>query len=402
MAAGLRDAGGPHACPSAGVRDWLARLVAIDSTSRRSNLPVVEAVAGHARSLGLEPLLFPTPAGDKADLVVTVPAADGRTAGGVMLAGHLDCVPVDDQAWASGPFTLTERDGRLYGRGTADMKGFVAVALASLPRLVSSPLSEPVHLGFTYDEELGCLGAQPLVDGLAAAGRTPRVAFVGEPSSMRMVLGHKSINLLRVTLRGVAAHSSLTDQGVNAIEYGAEVVRAWRERADRWRAEGPFDAAYPVPWTTGSVNQIGGGIAVNTVPERCVVTLEFRAVGATDDAAEIDALRAVCAGVERRMKAEDAAAWVTVDVLSATPGLDAPPDAPAVGLGRRLGLAVGDHKVTYGTEAGVYARGGISAVVCGPGDIAQAHRGDEYVELTQLAACEAFVDRLVEHLRVEG
>lgn len=388
--------------PSAAVVAWLERLVALDTTSRDPNLPLLDLVTAHAREHGLEPVLFPSADARKANLVVTVPAVDGSVSGGVMLAGHTDCVPVDSQSWASDPFTLTERDGRLYGRGTADMKGFLAVLLASLPSIAAAPLAEPLHLGLTYDEEVGCLGAQPFVDALAASGRTPRLAFVGEPTSMRMVLGHKSINVVRVTLHGVAAHSSLTDQGVNAVEYGAEVVRFWRERADRWRAQGPFDEAYPVACTTGSVNQVSGGIAVNTVPDLCVVTLEFRAIGATDDRAEIAALRAFCAGVERRMLLEDAAASVVVEVLAETPGLDTPRASDVVAFGERLGLEASPGKVTYGTEAGVYALAGIGSVVCGPGDIARAHRADEYVELEQLALCEAFVTRLLGALGQAG
>ncbi len=384
--------------PSAAVRTWLERLVALDTTSREPNLPLVELVADHARGLGLDALVFPTADGTKANLVVTVPAADGRTRGGVMLAGHSDCVPVDGQAWASDPFTLTERDGRLYGRGTADMKGFDAVAVAALEPASALRLSEPLHVGLTYDEELGCRGAQPFVDALVAADRVPRLAFVGEPSSLRMIRGHKSINVVRVVLRGLAAHSSLTDQGVNAIEYGAEVVRYWRGLADRWRAEGPFDDAYPIPYSTASTNRVEGGIAVNTVPELCTVDLEFRSIGVVDDAAEIAALRAFCAGVEARMQAEDPAASVVVEVSSSTPGLDLPADAEVVDLGRSLGLPAVDDKVTYGTEAGVYARAGISAVVCGPGDIAQAHRADEFIEVSQLAECEAFVARLLQRL----
>lgn len=388
--------------PSAAVREWLTRLVALDTTSRDSNLPVIDLVAAYAHDLGLEPLVFPTADGRKANMVVTVPDAAGGVRGGVMLAGHVDCVPVDGQRWASDPFTLTERDGRLYGRGVADMKGFVAVAVAALADLVAAPLAEPLHVGLTYDEEVGCLGAGPFVDSLAAAGRTPRLAFVGEPSSLRMIRGHKSINVLRVTLRGVAAHSSLTTQGVNAIEYAAEVVRYWRERAERWRDEGPYDPAYPIAYTTGAVNQIAGGIAVNTIADLCEVTCEFRAIAATDDAAEIEALRAFCRDLEQRMRAENPAASVTVEVMASTPGLDTAADAEVVTLGHALGLESTDDKVTYGTEAGIYSRGGMSAVVCGPGDIAQAHRADEYIEVAQLAEAEAFVGRLVDRLRVDA
>lgn len=393
--------------PSAAVLTWLSRLVALDTTSRDSNLPLIELVADHARSLGLNPRVFPTAEGRKANLIVTVPAHDGGTAGGVMLSGHSDVVPVDGQRWASDPFALSVRGDRAYGRGTADMKGFDAVVVAALEHAVERPLAEPLHVALTYDEEVGCLGAPPLVASLRAEGLSPRVCFVGEPTSMRMIRGHKSINVVKVTLTGVAAHSSLTTQGVNAVEHAAEVVSFWRRRCERWRSEGPFDDAYPIAYTTGSVNLIAGGTGVNIIPAECAVTLEFRGVAATSADAEIDGLRAFCRQVEGRMRAEasghdeapDAAPSVVVDVLSQTVGLDAPEDGPAVALGRVLGLEVRPDKVTYGTEAGVFADAGISTVVCGPGDIAQAHKADEFVELDQLARCERFVAGLVDHVR---
>lgn len=387
--------------PSPGVLDWLARLIALDTTSRDSNLPLVDLVAEHARSLGLDPHVFPKEDGTKANLVVTVPDADGKTAGGVMLSGHSDVVPVDGQAWASNPFTLTERDGLLYGRGTADMKGFNAIIVDALAELVAQPLREPVHIALSHDEEVGCIGAQPLVDGMRSVGLAPRVCFVGEPTSMRMIRGHKSINLVTITLHGLAAHSSLTAQGVNAIEHAASVVRYWRERADAWRTTGPFDEAYPIAHTTGSVNQIAGGNGVNIIPAECSVTLEFRSIGtAADDQAEIDALVAYCREIERAMRAEDASASVEIDVRAQTPGLDTPTDSDAVRLGEQLGLEVQDDKVTYGTEAGIYANAGISTVVVGPGDIAQAHKPDEFIDPDQLAQCEAFIGRLIDHVRV--
>ncbi len=385
--------------PSAAVLDWLERLVAFDTTSRGSNLALIDAIAEDARALGLPVHVFPTVEGDKANLVVSVPAASGSVAGGVLLAGHTDCVPVDGQAWSSDPFTLRHRDGLVYGRGTADMKGFLAVILAALPALTAQPLAEPVHLGFTYDEEVGCLGAQPFVAALDGVGIRPRVAFVGEPTSMRMIRGHKSINLVHVDVWGVAAHSSLTRDGVNAIEFAAEIVRFWQQRCATWQAEGPFDEAYPIAHTTGAVTMIEGGTGVNIIPAHCRLTLEFRSIGGTDDVAVVEELRAFCGEVEARMRAQDSSAGVSVSTSTMTAGLSADADAPAVALGLALGLAASEDKVTYGTEAGIYAAGGMSAVVCGPGDIAQAHKPDEFVSLDQLAAAEAFVGRLVEHLR---
>ncbi|WP_342372006.1 acetylornithine deacetylase [Propioniciclava soli] len=381
------------------TRDWLRRLVALDTTSRDSNLPLIELVADHVRGLGLTPHVFPTPDGAKANLVVTVPDADDNTSGGVMLSGHTDVVPVDGQAWTSDPFELTERDGRLYGRGTADMKGFNAVVIAALPELLAQPLRQPVHLAFSYDEEVGCQGAPPMVDALAELGLAPEVTFVGEPTSMRMICAHKSINVIRIAVRGVAAHSSLTDQGVNAIEHAASIIRWWRERCDRWRDEGPYDEGYPIAHTTGAVTLISGGNGVNIIPAEADVALEFRAIAEVDDAAVIAELEAACAQVEATMRDEDPAASVTVAVGTSTVGLETPLDAPAVRLGEALGLEPLPDKVTYGTEAGIYSDAGISAVVCGPGDIAQAHKADEFIEISQLAACEEFVGRLIAHLR---
>lgn len=385
--------------PSSDVLTWLQKLIAIDTTSRDSNLPLIELVADHARGLGLEPRVFPTPDGRKANLLVTVPDADGNTDGGILLSGHSDVVPTDGQNWTSDPYTLTERGGLLYGRGVTDMKGFDAVAVNALAALVAQPLSTPVHVGLTYDEEVGCVGAQPFVDSLKEAGVVPDIVFVGEPTSMRMIRGHKSINLVEATFHGVPAHSSLTASGVNAIEYAASLVRYWRDQADRWRTEGPFDEAYPLAYTTGSVNLISGGNGVNIVPERASVTLEFRSISETDDRAVLDAVVAYCRELEGQMKAENPDASVDVQILCETVGLDTPEDAPAVKLGEELGLQVQADKVTYGTEAGIFAGGGMSAVVCGPGDIAQAHKPDEFVDPDQLAQCEAFVNRLVEHVR---
>lgn len=390
----------PASAPTPETLDWLRRLVALDTTSRESNLPLVEAVAAHARGLGLEPHVAPTPDGRKANLVVTVPDAGGRTGGGVMLSGHTDVVPVDGQRWASDPFVLTERGGRLYGRGTSDMKGFDAVVLAALPAMLAAPLREPIHVALSYDEEVGCLGAGPMVDLLASLG-LPRVCFVGEPTSMRMIRGHKSINVVRIDVTGAAAHSSLTDAGVNAIEHAARIVGHWRQRCERWRTEGPFDQAYPLPYSTGAVTMIDGGTGVNILPATCGLTLEFRTIAGVDDAAEIEALRAVCADVQDAMRAEraGAGAGVSVTVESSTVGLETPEDGAAVELGRSLGLASRPDKVTYGTEAGVYADAGISTVVVGPGSIDRAHKPDEFIEPAELAACEAFVNRLIGHLR---
>jgi len=378
--------------------DWIRRLVEIDSTSRLSNLPVIELIADEARRLGLTPHVCPTPDGQKANLLITVPAEDGTTAGGVVLSGHSDVVPVDGQRWSSDPFVPEVRDGRLYGRGTCDMKGFVGVAVALLPDMIAAELREPIHLAISYDEEVGCLGGDQIVKDIADLGLAPRACIVGEPSSMRVITGHKSISWARVTFRGRSAHSSLTAEGVNAIEYAARLVTFVRGIADEWKAQGPFDAAYLIPYSTASVNIIEGGIAVNTIPDECAVTFEFRALPSLDQQAVLDRIEAHARELEALMRAEHDEASVDFYVGASTPGLDTDPASDAITLAVALGGTATVDKVTYGTEAGQYAAAGIETIVCGPGDIAQAHKSDEFVELDQIRACEAFVTRLIEHL----
>lgn len=381
---------------------WIERLVGLDTTSRDSNLPLIEAVADYVRGLGLKPHVFPDDDGDKANLLVTVPASDGSTSGGVMLSGHTDVVPVDGQDWDSDPFTASVRDGRIYGRGTCDMKAFSAAALTLLPEFVEAELEQPLHLALSYDEEVGCLGGAAIVKQIADLGLAPRLCVVGEPTSMRVVPAHKSINVLTATFTGVAAHSSLTPQGVNAIEYAARFVTAARGIADGWRSDGPADDAYLVPSSTMSVNRIQGGIAQNTVPDRCVVEMEFRTIAAVDPDETVERLRGVVDGLAEEMRAENAAAGATLEVLAAVPGLDTPTDSPAIGEVVGWGGLASEGKVTYGTEAGQFSGSGIATVVCGPGDIAQAHAANEYVALDQVRACEEMFGELLAALRGPG
>lgn len=372
--------------------------MSIDTTSRDSNLPLIEVVAQEMRSRGIEPHIFTTDDGTKANLLATVPAADGSTSGGVVLDGHTDVVPVDGQSWTSAPFEPQVRDGRLYGRGTCDMKAYIAVALHTLPAMLEAELSEPIHFALSYDEELGCLGGAVLVKQIADLGLAPRVCIVGEPTMMQVVRAHKSINSVRVTFHGVAAHSSLTPNGVNAVEHAAAFITKMRAMATSWRTEGPYDSAFPVAYSTTSVNIVEGGIAGNTVPDRCVVQLEFRTIAADDPEVVTDRLRGFVAEIEAEMKTEDERAHVDVEVLAAVPGLDTEADSTAVELAVALGAEASPEKVTYGTEAGQFAGSGIETVVCGPGDIAQAHAADEFVDLAQIQQCERFMTDLVAHL----
>lgn len=379
--------------------DWLRRLVAHDTTSRGPNQPLIDEVSDYLAGLGVTTHVRPHPdQPGKANLVATIPAGDGSTSGGVLLSGHTDVVPVDGQDWSSDPWTATLVDDRIVGRGTADMKGFIAVVLDAVPAMLAEPLNRPVHLALSYDEELGCLGADDLVNCFTEVGIAPQVGFVGEPTGMRVIRSHKASYVIEAVFTGVAAHSSLTNQGVNAIEYAAELVRWCRDRADSWRTEGPFDEAFPVPYTSMSVNTISGGIAQNTVPDHCALRFEYRAITEVDPDAVLAEVERLIAALDERMRAEDPRAGATLNVLARVPGLHTV-DGPVTDLCRELGLEILPDKVTYGTEAGMFSLAGVDTVVCGPGDIQVAHAADEYVTLDQLRACEAFIDDLIGVLR---
>ena len=381
--------------------EWIERLVRFDTTSRLSNLGLIETVRDHLAAAGLAPRLIYNADGKKANLFVTVPAADGGIQGGVVLSGHTDVVPVDGQAWSCYPFAPEVRDGRLYGRGTCDMKGFIGVALAMLPAFASRRLRVPLHLAFSYDEEVGCLGADAMLRELARIGIRPDSCIVGEPTDMRVISAHKSSNLYRCTVHGHAAHSSLTPHGVNAIEYAARAICHIRDMADGHRQNGPFDRDFEVPFTTANTGLIRGGLSVNTIPDRCQFEFEFRTIPGVLAADVIGGLRRYITGeLRERIKAESPAADIELEVLAEVPGFDTEAQAEIARLVQALSGSRTTEKVAYCTEAGLFQRAGMTAVVCGPGNLQQAHRADEYVELDQIRACERFMEKLAEHLQM--
>lgn len=384
--------------PSASTMAEITELIGFDTTSRDSNLALIDHVVQQLRAVEIEPQLVHNTDGTKANLLATLPAADGTLAGGIVLSAHTDVVPVDGQQWSSEPFQPEVRDGRLYARGSADMKSFLGVVLAKLPQMAAAPLSEPIHLALSYDEEIGCVGAFDLVDEIVRRDLHPRGCVVGEPSSMQVVRGHKSMNVFRATLHGVAIHSSLAPHGVNAISYASELVQFVERIAEEMREEGPFDEGYLVPYSTVSANRIDGGNAINTVPATCTVDFEFRGLTALDHEALSERFAAECRRLEAVMREHDDSCRVELVVTASAPGVDTPADADIVALAAEWGGQPSDRKVTYGTEAGIFAQAGIPTVVCGPGDIAQAHAPDEFIELDQIVQCEAFVDRLIADL----
>lgn len=390
------NSGAASAAATPASLEWIKRLLRFDTTSRESNLGLIETVRDTLRQAGIEPILSYDAQGRKANLFATVPAANGVTQGGMVLSGHTDVVPVDGQDWDSDPFDPVVRDGRLYARGACDMKGFLGAALHALPRMLATPLAKPLHFALSYDEEVGCVGAPVMLADLAQRGIRPEGCIVGEPTSMRVIVAHKSINGYRCCVRGLAAHSSLTPRGVNAIEYAARLICFIRDVADEFRAKGPFDQAFDVPFTTAQTSTIHGGIAINTVPADCEFQFEYRALPGTDPRDILARIRAyIDDELLPRMHAENPAAAIELAELAAAPSLDASEAAAVTQLVRALTRDTDTRKVAYGTEGGQFQQAGIPAVICGPGNIEQAHRANEFVALEQLVQCEQFLERLI-------
>ncbi len=371
----------------------LEALVGFDTTSRDSNLALIEWVERYLDALGVESRRINNEDGTKANLWATIgPTIDG----GIILSGHTDVVPVDGQDWHTDPFVLTARDDKLYGRGSSDMKGFLAAVLAKVPELTQAKLTRPVHLAFSYDEEVGCLGVRSLIAELKDARPRPSACIVGEPTGMEVVVAHKTKRSLRVTVNGKAAHSSLAPLAVNAVEYAARLVVFIREIGERLRREGPLDPDFDVAHTTAHTGIFNGGTQLNIVPELCSFDFEFRALPSVDVDALVDEVKAYAQEVlEAEMQVIAPETSIHFEAISGFPGLETPPDSDLIGLVKSLAGKNHHTKVAYGTEAGLFSQAEIPTAICGPGHIAQAHKPNEFVEVAQLAACDAFLDRLV-------
>jgi acetylornithine deacetylase len=380
---------------SAGAIDsieMVRRLVGFDTTSRGSNLALIEFVRDYLDHYGVASELVFDETGNKANLYATVGPAG---IGGIMLSGHTDVVPVDGQDWHSDPFSVLAKDDRLYGRGTADMKSFIAVALALLPNIAARRLRTPIHFAFSYDEEVGCRGARRLVAAIGKRPDRPRLCIVGEPTMMQPVTGHKGKRSFHCAVHGFECHSALTHLGVNAIEAAAEMIAHLKAMARRKRDHGPFDRDFTPPYTTIQTGVVRGGTALNIVPKECSFDFEFRLLPGDDPEAGIAELRALAAErVLPDMRAVRPEAAILFEELSAFPGLDTPVDAEITRLVASLSGANGTGKVAFGTEGGLYQQAGIETVVCGPGSIEQAHKPDEFIDLDQIAQCERFIGRL--------
>ena len=383
-----------HAAPSAETRRILADLIAFDTVSRNSNLQLIDYVRALLADLGVESELTHDADGRKANLYATIGPTDR---GGIALSGHTDVVPVDDQTWTSDPFALREADGRLYGRGTADMKGFLACVLAHAPAFARARLSQPVHLCFSYDEEVGCLGVQKLLAPLMQREVRPTAAIIGEPTGMEVINAHKGKLSMRAEVSGSACHSAYAPEGVNAALAAARLAAKLGEIAERKMSDGPFDSAYDVAHTTVHVGVLEGGTALNIVPSSASLEFEVRNLPGDDPHALVqEAIDYARNALEPEMQAVKAGTGFSFAELSHFPALDTDPGHEVVVLAKALAEKNATGKVAFGTEAGRFKDAGIPAVVCGPGLIAQAHKPDEFVELDQLAACERFLAGLLD------
>ena len=377
----------------AAAKHLLAELVGFDTTSHKSNLPLIRFVESYLRQHGVESALVPTPDGEKASLFATIGPSG---IGGIALSGHTDVVPVTGQAWSSDPFTLVEREGRLYGRGACDMKGYLACVLAMVPELKARKLVTPIHIAFSYDEEVGCTGVRPMVAELGRSLPLPRMVLVGEPTTMTVVDAHKGPMRWVVRLTGKAAHSSMPHLGVNAITYAGRLLGELERIENELKAAEHNDRFDP-PYTTLQVTQMAGGNASNIVPASCWLGWEIRRLPGFDGEA-LDARFRRFAETECLAPMRQAApeADVDIQVTNAVPAFAADTASGIVPLTLKLARQNKTYAVCYATEASLFQAGGAPSVVCGPGDIAQAHTPDEYIEVAELEKCLAFLGRVVD------
>ncbi|MDX1038487.1 acetylornithine deacetylase [Sinorhizobium medicae] len=362
----------------------LGKLVGFRSVVGLPNYDAVSWIRGYLESHGIAVDVLPGPEGDRSNIFATI---GPKGAHGYILSGHMDVVPATEAGWTSDPFILRAEGGRLYGRGTTDMKGFLAAGLAAVPRLAAMPLRRPLHLAFSYDEEAGCRGVPHMIARLPELCRQPLGAIIGEPSGMRAVRAHKGKAAARLTVRGRSGHSSRPDQGLNAIHGVAGILTQAVAEAVRL-AGGPFEHVFEPPYSSLQIGTVKGGQAVNIIPDSCEVELEARAISGVDPAELLTPVRKIAEGLTAL------GFEVEWQELSAYPALSLEPHAPLAALLEALTGREPLPAVSYGTEAGLFQRAGIDAIICGPGDIGRAHKPDEYILIDELMACQAMIEAL--------
>ena len=371
----------------------LAKLISFDTTSRNSNIPLIAWIEDYLDQFSVPHMRVDYETGSKTNLFATI---GPDIAGGIVLSGHTDVVPVDGQDWTSDPFTMIERDKHLFGRGTADMKAFIAVVLALVPEFLKLNLRIPLHLAFSCDEEVGCKGVRPLVDYLKHSDKKPSAAIIGEPTSMQVVNGHKSAVRFSTEVTGFEGHSAHTDQGVNAIMVAGEIIHEINSIRRDLIEMGDPSGRYDPPYSTVHIGIISGGTANNIIPKTCSFNWETRLLPGFDEDYAPDRVNAVAQKLEPAMKAIAPTAGIVVAKANSVPGLAAEKDSAAEQLALHCSHTNSTHTVSYCTEAGLFQQAGIPAVVCGPGSIEQAHKPDEFIAVSEIRKCEAFLRRLAE------
>ncbi|QEL25200.1 acetylornithine deacetylase [Bosea sp. F3-2] len=362
----------------------LAELVRFPSVVGQPNAAIAGWIAQYLEDLGVEVQVLSGPEGDRANLFATI---GPRDVPGLILSGHMDVVPAQEPQWSADPFQLRAEGDRLFGRGTSDMKGFLAAALAVIPALVALKPARPIHLAFSYDEEAGCRGAPHLIAQLPSLCAPPAAAVIGEPSGLRPILAHKGKAAARVEIQGRSGHSSRPDLGLNAIHAMGRVIAAAEEAATRLRG-GPLDPVFEPPYSTIQIGMIRGGEALNIIPDRCIIEIEARAIAGASPAALLEPIREA---LERSRAHGFQTSW---QPIAAYPALSLSTEAPIAQLLSRIAGSPPLPAVSYGTEAGLYQAAGIDAIICGPGDIARAHKPDEYITRGELADCVGLLRRL--------
>ncbi len=381
------------------------RLIEFDTVSAGSNMALIDFVRDYLAGHGIGSHLIGNADGSKANLFATIgPEEDG----GIVLSGHTDVVPVAGQDWSSDPFAPEVRDGRLYGRGAADMKSFIATALALVPEIAAAGLATPVHLALSYDEEVGCLGAPDMIALLGERLPRPRLAIIGEPTGMQVANAHKGVYVFRTEVSGREAHSSASHLGVSANVHAAAIVGRLARIGEERRSAGPADPAFAPPYTTINIGLMEGGTAINIIPRHCRFVWEIRPVPGDDpDAIAAEVERYIESEVLPAMRAghahgDDDGLGVATETLARVPPLRPEAGSPAETLALRLAGANHTTTVSFASEAGQFQRAGVPAVLCGPGWVEQAHQPDEFIALEQIDACEAFLRRLIDQLGAEA
>ncbi|MFN0262394.1 acetylornithine deacetylase [Tepidamorphus sp. 3E244] len=381
----------------AAAKELIARLVAFDTTSHLSNVPIMDFIRDYLARHGVESTLLPDETGEKVNLFATIGPLDRP---GVALSGHTDCVPVIGQPWDTPPFTCTQKDGLLYGRGTCDMKGFVAICLAMVPRFIEAPLLTPIHLVFSYDEEIGCTGVRPMIEKLGTDLPLPKAVIVGEPTGMEVVDAHKGISDFSTEIIGHESHSSMDLVAGNALVAGARFIGELMRLREQYVSRGDASGRFVPPYTSIHAGQINAGTATNIVPRRCEIGWEVRSLPEHKSTDVADAMADFCAReLLPVLQAASPDTYIETVMKVDAPGLAPDPGSLAETLAKRLSGHNDTHTVSYATEAGLFQLAGSPTVVCGPGGIAQAHRPNEYISLAQVDTCLQFMEKLAQTCR---